>query len=61
LSQIRNDGLTNLNSNLCFYFLANRFNDFILKGLIDLHFVVIYGNVWLFQMLDVPQHLKRII
>ena len=44
----------NLESYLSLNFLTDRFDNLILKSLIDFPLVIINGNIWLLLMLDIP-------
>ena len=50
----------NLKSNLSLYFLTDRFDNLVLKSLIDFPLVIINRNIWLLMMLNIPEHFKRI-
>jgi len=56
LSQTRNDCLMNLQSNFFFDLPANWLDYLIAECLVDVFFVVVYCNIRLFKMLNIPQH-----
>lgn len=56
-----NNGLMNLEPNLFLNFAANWFNYFIRKRLVNIFLIVVNCSVWLVEMLDVPEHLQRVV
>ena len=51
----------NLHSNLSLHFAAYWLYNLILKGLIDLFFIIIHRDVWCLQMFHVPKHLEWVV
>lgn len=50
----------NLKSYLSFYFLADRFDNLVLKSLINFPLVIVDRNIGLLMMLNIPEHFKRV-